>query len=59
MKNELRYVKQHLWRYEYDYDYKCNRYSLVLQAGLPETTHLVHKANHAVKPTSLRLSKQR
>jgi len=25
MKNELRYVKQHLWRYEYDY--KCNRYS--------------------------------
>jgi len=31
----------------------------MLQAGLPETTHLVHKANHAVKPTSLRLSKQR
>jgi len=27
MKNELRSVKQHLWRYEYDY--KCNRYSLV------------------------------
>jgi len=27
MKNELRYVKQHLWRYENDY--KCNRYSLV------------------------------
>ena len=27
MENELRYVKQHLWRYEYDY--KCNRYSLV------------------------------
>jgi len=27
MKNELRYVKQRLWRYEYDY--KCNRYSLV------------------------------
>ena len=27
MKNELDYVKQHLWRYEYDY--KCNRYSLV------------------------------
>jgi len=27
MKHELRYVKQHLWRYEYDY--KCNRYSLV------------------------------
>jgi len=27
MKNELRYVKQHLWRYEYDY--KCNRYLLV------------------------------
>jgi len=26
-KNELRYVKQHFWRYEYDY--KCNRYSLV------------------------------
>ena len=26
MKNELRYVKQHLWRYEYGY--KCNRYSL-------------------------------
>jgi len=28
MKNELRYVKQHLWRYEYDY--KCNRYSLMM-----------------------------
>jgi len=27
MKNESRYVKQHLWRYEYDY--KCNRHSLV------------------------------
>ena len=27
MKNELCYVKQHLWRYEYDY--KCDRYSLV------------------------------
>jgi len=27
MKNELRYVKQHLWLYEYDY--KCNCYSLV------------------------------
>jgi len=27
MKNELRCVKQYLWRYEYDY--KCNRYSLV------------------------------
>ena len=26
-KNELCYVKQHLWRYEYDY--KRNRYSLV------------------------------
>jgi len=25
MKNELRYVKQHLWPYEYDYKY--NRYS--------------------------------
>jgi len=27
MKNELRYVTQHLWRYEYAY--KCNRHSLV------------------------------
>jgi len=27
MKDELHYVKQHLWRYEYDY--KCNCYSLV------------------------------
>ena len=27
MKNELHHVKQHLWRYEYDY--KCNCYSLV------------------------------
>jgi len=26
-KNELRYGKLHLWRYEYDY--KCNSYSLV------------------------------
>jgi len=30
----------------------------VLQAALPETTHLVHKTNHAVKPASLRQSKQ-
>jgi len=28
MKNELRCVIQHLWCYEYDY--KCNRYSLVM-----------------------------
>jgi len=27
MKNEFRYAKQHLWQYEYDY--KCNRYSLM------------------------------
>jgi len=27
MKNEMRYVQQHLWRYEYDC--KCNRYSPV------------------------------
>jgi len=27
MKNELHYVKLHLWRYEYNY--KCNRHSLV------------------------------
>jgi len=27
MKNELRYVKQRLWRYEYDYN--RDRYSLV------------------------------
>jgi len=27
MKNELRYVKQHLWHYECGY--KCNRYSPV------------------------------
>jgi len=31
----------------------------MLHAGLPETTHLVHKSNHAVNLTSLRLSKQR
>jgi len=30
----------------------------VLQAGLPETTHLAHKANHFVKSASLRQSKQ-
>jgi len=27
MKNELHYVKQHLWCYEYDYN--CNCYSIV------------------------------
>jgi len=27
MKSELHNVKQHLWQYEYDY--KCNHYSLV------------------------------
>jgi len=29
---ELRYVKQHLWRYEYYY--KCNRYSLVTTVAM-------------------------
>jgi len=30
----------------------------LLQAGLPETTHLAHKAKHAAKPASLRQLKQ-
>jgi len=34
MKNELHYVKQHLWRYEYDY--KCNRYSLVTTVAMKQ-----------------------
>jgi len=38
MKNELRYVKQHLWRYEYDY--KCNRYSLVTTTVAVKQLHV-------------------
>jgi len=34
MKNELRYVKQHLWRYEYNY--KCNRYSLLTTVAVKQ-----------------------
>jgi len=30
----------------------------LLQAGLPETTHVVHKTNHVAQPASLRQSKQ-
>jgi len=38
MKNELRYVKQHLWRYEYDY--KCNRYSLLTPTAAVKQLHV-------------------
>ena len=38
MKNELRYVKQHLWRYEYDYKY--NRYSLVTTTVAVKQLHV-------------------
>jgi len=38
MKNELRYVKQHLWRYKYDY--KCNRYSLVTTTVAMKQLHV-------------------
>jgi len=38
MKNELRNVKQHLWRYEYDY--KCNHYSLVTPTVAMKELHL-------------------
>jgi len=38
MRNELRYVKQHLWRYEYDY--KCNRYSLVTSTVAVKQWHV-------------------
>jgi len=36
--NELRYVKPHLWRYEYDY--KCNRYSLVMTTVAVKQLHV-------------------
>ena len=38
IKNELRYVKQHLWRYEYDY--KCNRYSLLTPTAAVKQLHV-------------------
>jgi len=38
IKNELRYVKQHLWRYEYDY--RCNRYSLVTTTVAMKQLHV-------------------
>jgi len=38
MKNELRYIKLHLWRYEYDY--KCNRYSLVMSTVAVKQWHV-------------------
>jgi len=36
--NELRYVKPHLWRYEYDY--KCNCYSLVMTTVAVKQLHV-------------------
>jgi len=39
MKNELHYVMQHLWRYEYHY-YKCNRYSLVMPTVTVKQLHV-------------------
>jgi len=39
MKNELRYVKQHLCRY-YEYDYKCNRFSLVTTTVAVKQLHV-------------------
>jgi len=38
MKNQLRYVNQHLWRYEYDY--KGNRYSLVTTTVTVKQLHI-------------------
>jgi len=38
MKNELRYIKQHLSFYEYDY--KCNRYSLVTSTVAVQQLHV-------------------
>jgi len=38
MKNELRYVKQHLWCYEYDYE--CNHYSLVMTTVAAKQLHI-------------------
>jgi len=37
MKNELHYVK-HIWRYAYDY--KCNRYSLVMTTVAVKQLHV-------------------
>jgi len=34
MKNELHYVMQHLWHYEYDY--KCNRYSVTRTVAMKQ-----------------------
>jgi len=41
MKNELRYVKQHLWRYEYDY--KCNRYSVTTTVAMKQLHVISYK----------------
>jgi len=38
MKNEWFYVKQHLWRHEYNY--KCNRYSLVKTTVAMKQLHI-------------------
>jgi len=38
MKNELPYVKQHLWCYEYDY--KCNYYLLVMPTVAVKQLHI-------------------
>jgi len=38
MKNELPNVTQHLWCYEYDY--KCNRYSLVTTTATVKQLHI-------------------
>jgi len=39
LKNELHFIKQHLWCYEYDY--KCNRYSLVTQTVAVKQLHII------------------
>jgi len=38
MKNKLRYAKEHLWRYEYDY--KSNRSSLVTTTVAVKQFHI-------------------
>jgi len=66
MKNELRYVKQRLWCYEYDY--KCNHYSLVTPTVAVNQLHvtsyndstflnLMHQAISVLVYTVLRKAK--
>jgi len=53
MKNDLRYVKLHLWRYVYDY--KCNCYSLVTTTVAVKQLHVTSEKDSTLLTWGIRL----